>query len=288
MYEPLGRHFAFRAYLDGFIEIRRKKNENMATYIQRWEAAKTKFTAVTGVKKPSPKGVFNSFFNYTSLTGALKDADAAVAGLETGKPATMPSLIAAAEKKIPALSASINNYLKILDESAKLEQADNNAKTALYRNLKVLSAELKAIDLHAIQALDAKKITLNATLGAKEQAARMMKTSLASACANANLAVKSVQADPTAATFNKFFKKSDSPGRKIQVQLVSARNQLAEGKLPSKNVDPGFIAEKLTAWQSESSPNNSLALTATAEQVKARLVLFKEVLKLAQYYSDTL
>ncbi|MEO6710289.1 MAG: hypothetical protein ABIP42_11980, partial [Planctomycetota bacterium] len=123
----------------------------MASYLQRWEAAKTAFTNATGVKKPAPSGAFKAFFNYTSLTGALKDADKALADMEAGKTADLPKLIAAAEKKVPVLAASINSYLKVLEDSAKLEKADSNAKTDLYRHLKVLSAELKAIHAHAVQ-----------------------------------------------------------------------------------------------------------------------------------------
>ncbi|HTF90300.1 MAG TPA: hypothetical protein VK843_17930 [Planctomycetota bacterium] len=260
----------------------------MTNYLPRWEAAKTAFTNATGVKKPAPAGAFKAFFNYTSLTGALKDADKALTDMERGKTAEMPKLIAAAEKSAATLAKSITTYIKVLEDSAKDEKAENNAKTGLYRHLKVLTAELKAIIAHAVQKVDATRISLNAETGAKEKAAKMMKTSLASCCANANLAIKTVQATPTPETFKKFFTVSDPPGRKIQVQLVAARNQLAEGKLPNKNVDPGHVADKFTPWQASGSANNNMVATATPAQVKTRIDQFKEVCKLAQMYSDSL
>jgi hypothetical protein len=116
----------------------------------------------------------------------------------------------------------------------------------------------------------------------------MMKTSLASACANAVLAVKKVQANPTPATFNELFSVHDTPGRKVQVQLVSARNQLAAGKLKSLDVDPGYIAEKFNPWQGQTTPMSTLPDTAPAQAVVARIEQFKNLLKLANHYSQQL
>ncbi len=260
----------------------------MATYSERWEAAKDKFETATGVKKPKPTGVFKEFFNYTSLSRSMSDVDKLIMTYDSSKPDAKAKQIPGIEKKVTAMSTGIDTYLKVLEASAKDEKADQNAKTAIYRELKVLSAELKAIKLHAKQKVDGEKVSQNTALSGVQKAGAMMKASLASACANANLALKSAQADPTPATFNKFFKKSDSPGRKVQVQLVTAANQLAKGALPAKDTDPRHIADMYTAWQSESSPNNSFALTATRQQVLARIEDFKKILKLAQHYSDSL
>jgi len=244
----------------------------MATYLGRWETAKTKFTSATGEKKPKPKGFFNSFFNHTGLTTALKEADAVAALLEPGatKEADAPKAIAKAEEKFGKLSKAIASYLQILQKDAKMEQADSNAKTDLYRNLKVLSAELKAIDASAVQLLDSKKITMQKDLSVKEKAGKMIKTA------------------PTPATFNELFAISDSPGRKIQVQLVSARNQLAAGKMNQLDVDPGYVAEKFTPWQGANSPNNNLPQDADKAAVIKRLEDFKNLLKLALHYSQQL
>jgi hypothetical protein len=257
-------------------------------YLDRWEAAKTKFENATGVKKPKPKGFFNSFFNHTGLTTALKETDAVLDELPRTKPEDVPKLLKKGDEKIPKLTKAINDYVKVLEKDAKDEMADNNGKTDLYKHLKVLSTELKAINAHAINTLESTKITQQTNLSAKEQAAKMMKTGLASACAYAVAAVKKVQAEPTPDTFNKLFKTNDSPGRKVQVQLVNARNQLKEGKLKSLDIDPGFLAEKLTPWQSESSPNNVLPNTATKQDVLNRLEEFKGLLKLALHYSEQL
>jgi len=260
----------------------------MAAYLDRWETAKTKFTNETGVKKPKPKGFFKSFFNHTGLTSALKDADAAVENYDKTKPADQPKLVGKLEEKVAKLTRAINSYLDVLESSAKDEEADNNAKTELYRNLKVLSAELKAINTHALHAVQSRKIMLEKGLGSKEQAAKMMKTALAAACASAVAAVKKVQATPTPAAFNELFKVSDPPGRKIQVQLISAGNQVKEGKLTELDVDPAFIASKLTPWQGNGSPNNVLPPDATKDQVLKRLEEFKTLLKLALHYSQQL
>jgi hypothetical protein len=257
-------------------------------YLDRWEAAKTKFENATGVKKPKPKGFFNSFFNHTGLTTALKDTDAVLDELPRAKQEDIPKLLKKGDEKVPKLTKAVNDYLKVLEKDAKDEKSDNNEKTDLYKNLKVLSAELKAINAHAINALESAKIVQDKGLSARDQASKMMKTSLASACAVAVAAVKKVQAEPTAETFNKLFKTNDPPGRKIQVQLVSARNQVKEGKLKSLDVDPGFLADKLTPWQGESSPNNILQNTATKQDVLNRLEEFKTLLKLALHYSEQL
>ncbi len=58
----------------------------------------------------------------------------------------MPKVLSKADEKFTKLGKAITSYLQILEKDAKMEQADNNAKTDLYRNLKVLSAELKAIN----------------------------------------------------------------------------------------------------------------------------------------------
>ena len=260
------------------------------SYLSRWETAKTKFENATGEKKPKPKGFFNSFFNHTGLTGALKDMDAIVPLLQPGaiKEAEGPKVLAKAEEKSAKLTKSINEYLKILERDAKMEKADNNAKTDLYRNLKVLTAELKAIDASAIQVVDAKKINMRTDISVKEKAGKMMKTALASACANAVLAVKKVQATPTAATFNDLFCTSDTPARKVQVQLIAARNQLAAGKLKQLDVDPGYIAEKFNPWQGQGTPMSSVPDTAQKQVVIARIEQFKSLLKLAHHYSEQL
>lgn len=263
----------------------------MATnYLARWETAKTKFTNATGVKKPKPKGFFNSFFNHTGLTTALKEMDAIGAQLEAGatKPEEMPKVLAKADDKVSKLTKAINDYLKILENNAKTEEADNNEKTELYRQLKVLSAELKAINASATQLVESTKITQQKDLSVKDKAGQMIKTSLASACANAVLAIKKVQATPTAAMFNECFTTSDPPGRKVQVQLVAARNQIKAGKMHELDVDPGFIADKFTPWQGQNSPNNTLPSTAPQQDVIKRLEDFKGLLKLAAHYSQQL
>lgn len=261
----------------------------MANYSERWEAAKTKFESSTGVKKPKPTGVFKEFFNYTSLSGSMKAADTVIAKYDKSKPDDKPKQIPDVAKKVQAMGVAIDSYLKVLEASAKDEKSENaGAKTALYANIKVLSAELKAIKLHGQQKVDQEKVAQNTKLSVSQKSGAMLKASLASACANANLAVKKVQADPTPATFNALFKKSDSPGRKVQVQLVTAGKQVALGALATRDTDPEFIATKFTPWQADSSANNSLPLTATKEQVLKRIEDFKVILKLAQHYSDTL
>jgi hypothetical protein len=262
----------------------------MATYLQRWETAKTKFTNATGEKKPKPTGFFNSFFNHTGLTSALKDADAVAAQLSAGatKPEDMPKVLAKGDDKFAKLSREITEYLKILDKDAKMEKADNNAKTDLYRNLKVLSAELKAIDAAAGQLLEGTKIARERNLSSQEKAGKMIKTALKSACANAVLAVKKVQAAPTYDTFTELFATHDTPGRKIQVQLVAARNQNAAGKLKTLTVDPGTLADRFNPWQGQTTPKNVLPADATKQDVIARLEEFKGLLKLAVKYSEEL
>ena len=170
-----------------------------------------------------------------------------------------------------------------------MEKADNNAKTDLYRNLKVLSAELKAIDASAWQLLEGTKIARQQDLSTMDKAGKMVKSALNSAVANAVLAVKKVQAAPTPATFNELFAISDPPGRKLQVQLLAAKNQIAAGKLKSaEKVDPGFIADKLAPWQSQNAANNNLPSTATKQEVTARLEQFKSLLKYTVEYSQQL
>ncbi len=260
----------------------------MATYSQRWTTAKTKFEDSTGVKKPKPTGVFNKFFNHTSLTAALAECDGNVGIMATAAPKDKPKLLVAAEKSVPKMSTAISTYVKVLEDSANDEKSDAKAKTELYRHLKLLIAELKAIDAHAHTTLSSVKIAMDTTLNAQQIGAKNMQNMLKAALANANLAVKAVQADPTPTTFNKYFDTNDTPGRKVQVQLVAAADQQDTGKIPAVIVDPRNVAEMFTPWQAQLKPKTKLLLTATKEQVTARINEFKEVLKFAQRYSDAL
>lgn len=261
----------------------------MTTYNQQWETAKAKFASATGVKKPKPDGFFKAFFNHTGLTSALEDTDAIMAKIESAKPDDRAKLVGTAEGRVPKLGGAIADYLKILDKHAKDEKSDANEKTQLYRHLKILSGELKLIDAKAVQMLDQHRTQLIKGIDAKERAGKVMKTSLASAIAAAALAVKKVQTDPKLATFDEFFNKvSDTPGRKIQVQLLAAAKLLKLGQLPSLREDPEYVASMFNPWQGQNSPKSVLPPNATPDQVKARLDEFKKLLKLCADYSAQL
>jgi hypothetical protein len=262
------------------------------SYSERWSKAKQHFEEKTGKKKPEPKGVFNAYFNHTGLTTALKDADNALEGCGKAKEADRPKLIKGVEDKVGTLGSAVDRYVETLVKEANAQKFDNQGqKDVVYRELKVLSAELKDIKAKAQHAVNNYKVALQGG-GAHEQTRKQMKTMLEAALTHAKLAIKKVMADPTYKTFHECFASgADTPGRKVQLQLNLAAKMVQEQKLPSLGAgqpEPGDIGKDFTPWQGQNSAMSVLADTATKEQVIARVTEFRKLLKRAEDYYEKL
>lgn len=240
-------------------------------YHARWVKAKRDFEAITGKKKPDPKGKFAKMFNHTGLTGDLKKCDKLIDAIdaEVRDPNKRMKLIQVAKKHIPTISKSAKSYMKQLDDSAKDEIADKNDKTVYAKGLKFLRDRLDSLESGFEAKVAANEIALDKSLGGAAKAAKMVNTALKTCVAHASAGIKKVKSDPTPARFNEIFNASDNPMRKIQVQLIAAANGQKKGILPGDLiVDPRFVADKFTPWQAENRP-----MTKAEDDVETREIL---------------
>jgi soluble cytochrome b562 len=254
----------------------------MSDLAARWDKAKKDFEGITGKKKPDPKGKFAKFFHHTGVSGALKDADKAIDGMDkVHDPKDKQKAIAAAEKILPKVQKAATSYIKTLDDAVKDEVSDKGEKTAYSKGLKFLRERLDHLEKLFEQKIDAQKIAIDKELSGQQKAAKMVHKALSAACANAAAGVKKIKADPTPDRFNEIFAISDNPARKIQVQLVSAANAQKKGHLPELMIDPRFVADKFTPWQAGGKGEAKADPTWGPGDVTRKLDEFNKLLKLS-------
>jgi hypothetical protein len=259
----------------------------MPTFAERWEAAKNAFETKTGQKKPKPSGFFKNYFNHTNLTKSIEAMDAALQKADTAKLKDKPGLVEKCKAPVKAVASAVTSYVRTLDDAVEAEYSDKNQKTVLYRELKILKAELKTIAAQGAQRLDGMLVVAEGGT-AMEQAGKMANKGLAACCANGVLAVKKVKADPTPATYNALFNLSDSPARKIRVQFVALQKLRDDETIPAFRQSPKSLLDGLAPWNQVGMLKAVLPDDATQQDVLARIDEFVVQLKSATDYSAQL
>ncbi|MBV8651356.1 MAG: hypothetical protein JO255_07800 [Alphaproteobacteria bacterium] len=246
-------------------------------YDQEWQAAKTEFEKITGVKKPKEsKGVFNAFGAHTGLSGSLKKCEAAYqAAFEVSdlKPKEGAKAVKDFASAAAAYHSAKTSYMTVL-EKALAEEFKNRpnpqTKSVYERGLKFLKKELDAIE--ATMAAEIKALTQKFDAGSKDLSIKQKQ--LANWEQNINGAIKraiagaaKVKANPTPAAYNALF---PTAARDITMQLVLARN------IEDLRADPDPIHAKLAPWanQNSTTPPTTVPQTATAQQITALIAAF--------------
>jgi methionine synthase II (cobalamin-independent) len=259
----------------------------MPTFAERWEAAKNAFETKTGVKKPKPSGFFKNYFNHTNLSKSIVAMDVALQKAEVAKEKDKAGLVEKAKAPVKAVASAVTSYVRTLDDAVDAEYSDKNQKTVLYRELKILKAELKTIAAQGAQKIDGWEVAAGDGTP-MEKAGKMANKGLASCCANGVLAVKKVKADPTAATYNALFNLSDSPARKIRAQFVAIAAMKDKGELPNFRQTPKSLLDGLLPWNHVGMHKAVLPDDATQQDVVGRIDEFVVQLKSATDYSAQL
>lgn len=256
----------------------------MGMLLDRWKKSKNDFTRITGEKKPKPKGFVDKAFNHTGLTGALKSGDQAIVLMKSASSSgkKVPQAIKIGKKASAHLDKSVAAYLKILEKAAVAEKSAQ--KTVYYKGLKFLKAELKAIDAIMDQQVDQLEV---ATAGGSglDQAFKLVYKGLVASCGDAVAAIKKVKADPTPDTYNSVFRVSNTPGRKIIVQLVAAAKANKLGRLPDVAPDPAVVAKQLAPWNANNSKMSAADPNWTKQDVLKAAEEFNKWVKFAVHYS---
>jgi hypothetical protein len=254
-------------------------------YDQEWQAAKTEFETITGVKKPKEsKGIFNAFGSHTGLSGSLKKCEAAYQAafvISDLKPKEGAKAAKAFADTAKAYHTAKESYLAVLkkamaDEFAK--RPDPKTKSVYERGLKFLKKELDAIEATMtadIKALVQKFDAASASLSIKEKQLANWEQNINGAIARAIAGAAKVKTNPTPAAYNALF---PTAARDITMQLVNARS------ISGLKADPDTFYAKLAPWanQNGTAPPVVLPNTATPQQVTQFISAFvAEVKKVA-------
>jgi len=217
----------------------------MSNFQQQWETAKKKFENTTGVKKPAPtkKNLFGKAVRQKVGIGEAFGKVDKLMPEDDGSTMSQKDL----DKLGPLVSAAsqeVRDYLKLLTQAIDGEKNEHGkGAEAIYRDLKILKAELEAMTADMKAMLDkiyAVRRANSEGLGRKASSYitqfRTMKTSIERNGTKALVAVQDILKDPTPATFNSAFPKAarDITQNIGQIHKFTLPDELSEDVLRTR------------------------------------------------------
>lgn len=189
----------------------------MSDFKGQWEASKKKFEATAGVKKPAPtkKNIFGKAVRQkVGIGSAFEKVDKLMptdAGLEMKQKDV--------EKLGPLVTAAgheVRKYIDLLTGAIDKEKTEHGkGADAIYRDLKILKAELEAMTADMKAMLDKVYVARKLEGQGLERKAKMfiqsfqtLKSSIDRNGKKALVAMQGILKDPTPATFNSAFPKA--------------------------------------------------------------------------------
>lgn len=189
----------------------------MSDFKKQWEAAKKKFESTAGVSKPAPTKQ-NLFGKAVRQKVGIGEAFGKVDKLmpqddgTTMKPKDLESL----GRLVSAANEEVRGYINFLTQAITKEKDEHGkGADAIYRDLKILKAELEAItaamksqlgQIYAVRRADSEGLQRKATMFITSF--RTLKTSIERNGKNALVVVQELLRDPTPEKFNAAFPKA--------------------------------------------------------------------------------
>lgn len=225
----------------------------MPNYLSTWKAAKQKFENATGLKKPTETmKVFSVEVRKSAgVESALKAVDKAVPD-NLLEPLSTKAIKAIA-KAVAEADAAGTKYLKVLETHIEKEKKGPGGKeaSAIYRDLKILRAELEAIIAGAKSDVakayasreslekEVSKMYRNTFITIKTLAEGIERTSK-----EALVYAQAILKNPTPQQFNSSF---DTAARNLTQNLANVR----KWTMPSE-IDPVYQKKRLEALEEDS------------------------------------